>query len=97
MYIGSPACEGSGDLYMIEAASVASPRSKSPEVFAGGTDERDVLLDLFPRRWVTVAKADRILDVCVDSTATTCCVGGMCSYGQKAACMCVRMPVKDAS
>jgi hypothetical protein len=48
---------------MIEAASVASPRSKSPDVFAGGTDERDVLLDLFPRRWVTVAKADRILDV----------------------------------
>jgi hypothetical protein len=73
---------------MIEAASVASPRSKSPEVFAGGTDERDVLLDLFPRRWVTVAKADRIMDgVYVVGTATTCCVGGICSYGQKLARM----------
>jgi hypothetical protein len=47
---------------MIDAASVASPRSKSPEFFAGGTDERDVLLDLFPRRWVTVARAERIID-----------------------------------
>jgi len=47
---------------MIEAASVASPRSYSPEVFAGGTDEREVLLDLLPRRWVTVARAERIMN-----------------------------------
>ena len=62
---------------MIDAASVASPRSYSPEVFAGGTEEREVLLDLLPRRWVTVARAERIMsgELYVCDTATTCCVG----------------------
>ena len=47
---------------MMEAASVASSWSKSLEVRAGGTLEREVLLDLLPRRWVTVARAERMLD-----------------------------------
>lgn len=47
---------------MMEAASEASSWSKSVEVRAGGTLEREVLLDLFPRRCVTVARAERMLE-----------------------------------
>lgn len=46
---------------MIEAANAASCGSNSSEERAGGTVLRELLLDL-PRRWVTEARADRILE-----------------------------------